>query len=466
MLTADRVRVVPLDEETVADLRYMYSTDPVVTNARLSVRSRVLRHPMTYRIPKLNLNASPEMEDVTRRYFKPWHEDCFDWFNLIGVVPYYSIKQGPFPIPKCPEYTQGVLKRVVHRDPQKRHLREFRWYWYNQTGAPEQSHDPKMRFYVSHDAPTETGEIVTPLVSVLEMFRSARRVLHAQNRVVAQRSRPVHMLESRPDNARTATNDHLTGLSANFSARSAGLTRARREQARAQDERNRLAETQRSMRAQERRQHLRPASVTPLMRTDSEALVRSEIDNAFASQLYSLPENHVYREAGRPDLPVNYLEFRREFNALAAAAMHYPLELIVPSAGRRAGAANVEAAQHFEAERARELIAFFTEITRSFLVHAYRSQFSALMRGSGLHPELDVHVNFKVTSEVSEETLRRMHADGFISDEKLVSYLFEKYDLPLEDLRLGGAPVDRVRKRAKKSSAQEQDEEQEEEQDD
>lgn len=429
-MKSSQVYDVALDQPTLDVIYDMYYHDPVLVNARLSVLATVLHQPFTFSIPALRLNSSKDMEQVIERHYMPWAREAFGWFKIAGVIPYWIDQVGPHPVPRSPEFKHGIIKRVW----KPRAPPQFKWFWVND----QMGEDKRVKFIIGSHYPDVDGAIRTPLVSLVRLYRSGVRILEAQDVAVTQCARPVHLMERRPGHQTGhATNDHLSQMTADFGARAVGLSRARRDEARVYEERQKQQSVTNALRAQEARQrNVGVGTLRKVLPTDTDHMLRSESDTGFGTRLFALPEDHVYREGSRPTMAIHYHDFQRNFNVLAAALMDFPMELLQPTSGT-ARTQSYRGAERFENDRIRELTNFFRTIFQTVVVDAYRPQFEKAMRNTTLEPTLDVEIHMSVSSNIDDEVLRRLHfEDGLLSQESMGKYLLRNHNIPLHEMEL------------------------------
>lgn len=418
---------VDIDAQMFKILWDMYDGDATIINARTSILARVLHKPFSFEIPALGLKADENMENLIKEHYMPWLADCADWYNILHVIPYFFDHVHGIPIPRTPEKKAG---RIVRLNQEKRRPK-FRWYW----NGDQQSHDSRMRWYIGPRCPDMEGVIRTGLVSLVPLYRLCTRLLEASTNVVVQRSRPTHLLERRPPANARNLDDRLSNLTAEFGARAVGATRTRQEEARAADERLKQKRIQSSIIQQQEKQTFGMATLQPVFDSDTFTTLFNETDSGFATRMFTLPEDCTYREPGKPDVPLSYLDIKRKFDSQVSALMNYPLELIEPSAGIGKAAA-LGGAETFVNDRIRDMATLFANIAHQAITDAYRPQFEKLFEGKDMHPKFDVHISMAVTSNIPDDTLLLLHEKGLMSQETLGKYMFRNHNIPLEDMTI------------------------------
>lgn len=438
---ASRPEEAALDEGTVQDLLTMYNNVPVIKIARKSFLSMTLSEPFTFSIPALGLVSNKEMEKIIQSFWMPWLRTVYDWVKLFGVCPYYFKKtNGPkaHNIPIVPNIELGYITVVVNKD----HELEYKWYWNHGTNSEQET---KMLWIITEDKPDKNGRIRSPLVSLLPNYRSLLKLQRSQDVASTQAARPVHIMEFTP-NAKTANNDELTHLVADF-GKAAGITKARRDQMRNQEIRVKTAELYKQMQNTHNANTIR-STIQPTMWTDTSEQLLEEMDAGFSNRVVALRPDFHYKAAQAPSLVGDYYAAEAAFNMVAAALMDFSLELLQATGQSRSQ--NVEGAQHFENNRMQETTAFFRSVLQPALVIAYRDQFEqgmddarnwriSKLKGdpnnvSILYPELDVVVDLSGSTVTGYDELREMLYDGLITQETFGTTVFKQRNMPIEQM--------------------------------
>src|SRR5262249_45164514 len=151
-------------------------------------------------------------------------------------------------------------------------------------------------------------------------------------------------------NARTANNDELTHLVADF-GKAAGITKARRDQMRNQEIRVKTAELYKQLQETHNANTVRGA-VQPTMWSDTPEQVLEEMDAGFSNRVVALRPDWHYKPAQTPTLVADFYAAESQFNMMAAAIMDFSLELLQATGQSRSQ--NVEGAQQFENNRIQE----------------------------------------------------------------------------------------------------------------
>jgi len=442
-----------LDYVVINTLREMYYHEPVIVNSRTSILSRAHQKPFTFTIPAIGMMAKPEMDQLMDEHYTRWHEDVFDWMKWVEVCPFYMGREGAHLVPRTPQFKEGRIRVVTSN----RRKPTFRWYWYNERGTLQPQWDRNMQWIIGRNHPESDGTIRSPLVALLREYRSGVKALVAQDVVVTRRQQPVHLVEHRTPATNKPQDDHLNNMSADFGMRAVGATRARRDSARVAEEHQRQSNALTALRNQNSALN-KSNMVRRVLQTDSDAQLADEADAGFVAHLYALPRDHVYREAGRPDIVVDYDKFKRRFDVQAAAIMDFALELITPTGGT-GRSQNVRGAERFELDRVHALIRFFISITRQALLRAYKPQFDTLARNNtDFFPELDVVIEVGVVSSVKDDTLIMMREQGIISHRTMGELMLQNHHIPLKYLELSAPTTTRkAPKRVRDSSEKDDD---------
>ena len=418
---------VELDKNMVIFLNDLYDSDAIILSARSAILSRTLTNPFSFSIPRLGLVSDENMQRIIERHYMPWFHQAFDWWKLYDVVPFFFDHRGGIPIPRTPERKAGCIRRILVRNGSGEP--KFRWYWNDQN-----THDRRMQWYIGHNYPDAEGTVRTGLAALLPLYRLCKRTLEMTGIVVAQRARPSHVLERRPAPTHML-NDHLAHLTADFGAQVVGMTQLRREEARMQEETRKQTQLLGAMAKQQARQRLGFGQLKPVLGSDTAEMVQNEQDSGLATRLFALPEDTVYREVARPDVPVNYIELKQRFDAQAAAVMGFPLDMLIPSLFSGVGkAAAVQESEIVVNDSVRHLTAFFRALAHQAITAAYKPYFDKLMAGKDLHPVMDVEIVMNASDIVPDQVYRQLYADGLMTQKTMGRYLFQNHSLPLEDM--------------------------------
>jgi hypothetical protein len=434
---------VALDENTIQDIVGMETAAPIIKIATRTFLAMTLSEPFTFSIPAIGLTSNSDMEKMIRAYWMPWLRKVYIWLKRLGICPYY-FKKTPGPnglkYPVVPDIDLGYITVVVS----KTHDLIYKWYWSHGTSMEEQS---DMLWIMTEDRPNFKGQIKSPLATLLPNYRSVLKLQKAQDIASTQAARPVHIMEFTP-NARTANNDDLTHMVADF-GRAAGITKARRDQLRSQEIRVKTAELYRQLQETQAANTVK-STVQQTLWTDTTEQTLEEMDAGFSNRVVALRPDFHYKAAAAPSLVGNLYEAEAAFNVLAAAQMDFSFELLQASGQSRSQ--NVEGAVQFLNGRVQETTTFFRGIIQTAVALAFYDQIKETMdsarswrvkhmkNGSDassiayLFPELDVEVELASASASSYEELKQLWMDGLMTQKDLGRHAFNSKNLPLEQL--------------------------------
>ncbi len=364
---ANRSEEISLDEGTIQDLLSMYNNVPIIKIARKSFLSMTLSEPFTFSIPAMGIVSNKDMEKIIQSFWMPWLRTVYDWVKLFGICPYYFKKtkgNKQHNIPIVPNIELGYITVVVNKE----HELEYKWYWSHGTSTEQET---KMLWIITEDKPDKNGRMRSPLTSLLPNYRSLLKLQRSQDIASTQAARPVHLMEHTP-NAKTANNDELTHLVADF-GKAAGITKARRDQMRNQEIRVKTAELYKQLQETHNANTMR-SNMQATLWTDTSETLLEEMDAGFSNRVVALRPDFHYKAAQAPTLVGNFYEAEAAFNMVASATMDFSLELLQATGQSRSQ--NVEGAQHFENNRIQETTSFLRGILQPALVIAYREQFT------------------------------------------------------------------------------------------
>lgn len=415
-----------MDTDAFKILVEMIRKDDTIISAMRSVLGRVLHAPFWFEIPALRLMSDSNMEKIIKKHWLPWCETALEWWFAGQVIPFFSDSVEGIPIPRSPEFKSGMYRRVAG----ERSAPKFKWYWISNATDP----DPRVQFIVGRKCPDLEGKFQCDLVSLIPLYRAVKKAIKCIPKVIEQRVNPTHALERRPATALKQMDDKLVHLSADFGAQAVGATRLRVEQAHAEEQQLKQKRLEQAMREQHRTHQNGLHQIKPILLSDTNEELMDEMDTGIVTRLYSFPEDYVYRDFVRPELPFDYEKMKRDFDIRAAAIMDYPYELLNSTIKGVGKAAALQGAKTFGDDRIRTLARFFETIVHQVLIHLYKPHFRELFKNTDLHAELDVSVQFSITSNIEDETLFKMYEMEVISKSTLARYLARNHNVPEEDL--------------------------------
>ena len=433
---------VALDESTIHDLRDMMRSSPALVLARKSFLAKTIGEPFTFSIPAIGIQSNSEMQKIITSYWMPWLRQVYDWTQMLGICPYYFVKLNgtEHMIPVVPEMELGYIAVSINKE----HQLEYKWYWSHGTNTEQQKN---MLWITTEAKPAKDGTIKSPMASLLPSYSSLMKLKRAQDIAVVQRARPVHIMEHVRGSNASGKNDDLTHLVADFGAKAAGISKARREAAIQQNIRVKTAELYKQLQSTHNANTIK-TTLQPTLWTETPADTLEEMDAGFSNRVIVTREDFKYTQAAKPDVIVDFYKAEMQFNTMAAAVMGFSMELLTPVGNARSQ--NVSGALDFENDRIREQSNFFVGILKSALIIAYKDQFRQVMddarnwritklggdpdKVAVLFPELDVQIDMSSASVTTYDELKAMHMDGLITKETMGNHVFKNKNLPMEQL--------------------------------
>jgi hypothetical protein len=448
---------VAIDAQALADVLRMFHSMPAIQIARDAFLSMSLCGPFGFRIPRMGLRSNADMERIIERYWMPWLRTAYDWIKMVGVCPYYFERKGEHLVPLVPDIELGDISVLVNS---KTHKVEYRWRWTHGLASDattvSSEGDKNMYWVISDYAPSCNGQLRSPLASLLPSYRSILILQQSLEVASAQCARPTHVMEYHPQPG-TARNDNLTQLVATFGEKAAGLSQARQEMAKAQEIRVRTSELMRQLRdtAEGNASYTGAPTKRRLLWTDFDEDAVDRYDSGLSSRIFPLRPDFKYVAPQKASVVADLDKHLREFNIMAAARMDFSIEFVQPTGSR--GGTNFAGAERFENERIKEALGFFTSITKTALILAYRKQFeqgfaqasewkrrhprrtggSDASDVADMYPELDVEVYMSCTPFVGYNELRAMWIDGIMSKETFAHHVFHMRAMQEEEIEIG-----------------------------
>jgi hypothetical protein len=441
---------VELDKKSYSDLQEMVNTMPIIRTAGTAFLSMIITGPFSWSIPRLRYTSNDAARQFTAQYWVPWQRDVYYTLKILGVVPYYIAEANGYPYPVVPDLSLGTIwvsiKKTTHGKTASYGL-DFEWQWHGER-------DPSPGFYwiLSDRPPAANGAIRSQLQTLCKSFRTIRILRRNLEAASEQSGNLTHALETLPSHG-GASNDHLTGLTANFGEMATGATLAlkRKIESKVQQLKHEEAVSQQA-RSQFVQTKLRNADVVRASYSDSDADIDSRFDSGLSSRTFILPAFHRYVNLARPAIVADLMTYERQFDMDAAAAMDFAAELIQPTGGARSQ--NYKSSERYENERVKEAIAFFRQVTKEALINAFGDDFREFFdqkhveavsgsKGSDivpLFPELDIEVHMSSTPLLSYEHYRNLWQDGVMSKRTFAEYVFQMSALPLEEIELFETP--------------------------
>jgi hypothetical protein len=418
--------MIAVDTDTFKILVEMIRRDDTIINAMRSVLGRVLHAPFWFEIPAMKLMSDSNMEKIIKKHWLPWCETALEWWFAGQVIPFFSDTVEGIPIPRSPEFKSGMYQRVAG----ERSVPKFKWFWKSEASDA----DSRVQFIVGRKCPDLDGKFQCDLISLIPFYRAVKAALKAIPKVIEQRVNPTHALERRPPQALKQMDDKLVHLTADFGAKAVGATQLRIEQAHAEEQNRQQKRLEQAMIQQQKTHEQGMTQIKPILLSDTNEELLDEMDTGIVSRLYAFPSDYTYRDFVRAELPFDYEKLKRDFDIRAAAIMDYPYELLDSTVKGVGKAAALQGAKTFGDDRIRSLARFFETIVHQVLIHLYKPHFRQLFKNTDLHPELDVSVQFSITSNIEDETLFKMYEAEVISKSTLARYLARNHNVPEEDL--------------------------------
>lgn len=441
---------VELDKEAIKDLMHMYRNVSSIKIAREAFLSMALCGPFTFHIPALGLVSNHDMSRVIERHWMPWQRKVYDWIKILGICPYYFKKlkgQHLHQVPVVPDMELGYITVSVTDD----HELKYHWYWRHGYHHEE---DKAILWVITDHAPCADGIIKSTLASLLPQYRTLLVLQKSLEIASAQSAELTHVLEYHPDKA-TAKSDNLTQMVANFGATAAGQSKARQDMARNNDIRVKTSELLRQV------HNVQAANISNgyslqkrVLWTDTAEDALERMDTGFANRVIPLRPDFKYISPAKPSVVADLDKHLTSFNTAAAAVMDFAMELIHPTGSARTQ--NVKGSERYENERIKEMLGFFTSITQTALIIAYRRHFEEgfdaakqwrVNKHGGDHnaiadlmPELDVFVDMSCTPMMTYMDLKEMWMDGIMSKETFAHHAFHMRSLPEDQIKLSKLP--------------------------
>jgi len=442
---------VCLNQEQMNDINHMYDNVPSIRIAREAFLSMILSSPFTFSIPQLGLSSNEDMEKVITRYWMPWQRSVYDCIKKYGVAPYYFIKpegQSQHQVPIVPSFDMGYITIETT----EKHKLKFRWYWNH--GKIINLEEKAMLWIVTEHAPNPDGTLKSGLSSLLSQYRTILVLQKSLEIVATQNANPTHVLEFHPGSF-TAKNDNLTQLRANFGEKAAGLSKERQDLSKATEMRALTSELiKQTHNVHQMNMYNGQSNRKRVLWTDMQEDVLDRMDSGFSNRVVPLTEHFKYVQAARPTIVAELDKHMTSFNLIASGIMDFAFQLIQPSGFARSQ--NLKGSERFENERIREMLQFFTQITQTALIIAYRPQFEqgfneaklwvANRRGgdpyriANLCPELDVLVDMSCTPMINYQDLKEMWTDGIISKKSFAHHAFHMRSLPHDQIQITNWP--------------------------
>jgi hypothetical protein len=375
----------------------------------------------------------------------------FDYLHILGLVPYYKKKVGHAgdEVPVIPDLELGTISVTVNR----KHELEYKWRWNH---GFEQGEERKMLWITGDHPPTRSGQIRSPLVSLLAQYRTILILQRSLEITAAQCAEPTHIAEYHPSVA-TAKNDDLTQLVATFGEKAAGMSKGRQEAARQQEIRVRTADYIRQMQAMQQANLINSGGIPSkqLLWTDLPHDVAERMDSGLATRMFPMRPDFKYVAAQKPTIVDDLLKHLMDFDRKAAAIMQFSIELITPTGSARTQ--NIQGAERFENEHIKYWLNLFTSKTQEALINCYRVQFEKTFadakqwrinnRAHGdpaviadMYPELDVEINMSCTPFVQYDELKQMWMDGIMEKEEFAGHAYHLRSLPADSMNIRDWP--------------------------
>ena len=408
-----------LNAETEHAVWELFHKVTYVSVAKDSFLAMVLKCPAVIRMESLPMEESEELKYLLKTYWLPWKRDMYMWLKMFGICPWYfkKLRGTPHKYPVVPKFGSGHISTYLSN----RHEQRFKWTWMNGKD------DSKMHFETNTYAPTIFGEIVSPIVSLLEDYRSLKIARKALETAWQCQAQPQHILEFKPTIKYNDQQDALIrfGDWDNWQERKAETDKAMRGYAYAGSAKVKNAQN----------------TVQNAIRSNRDAQTgrarkQTEVENAnILKNIVPLPPDFIYKTAATPNVHVKLDELQRALDARASAIMDFPIQMMGSSGKTSAQAQNNLRNVN---ERAKSWITYFEDRTKNAFLLGYGDAIQGWINGvntfveSGplftIHQELCVEM--PCTPVVSYDDLQKYVTDGIMSKDDFAKHAYEINALP------------------------------------
>jgi hypothetical protein len=438
-----KAREYELEPTVMADIWNMWRDTPFFLMGRDAFIASTLRSPFTFSVPRIGVTSSDELAAVIELHWMPWLKDVYDWVKMFGICPYKMepLRKTSHLVPVVPKYGTGRIVTFVD----KRGQQQFSWYWLN---TAEQKPDPHMLWITWDHPPSITGEIRSPIVTLLDDWRTLKIMRNALERANTVGPNPQHILEYHPSKNNTGDDDLITFEA--YGEKSAGLVLDAQERLFARKTHIRTSDLMNTFNQyRNKRMSDRPSLPLLMSETDRERWDRENPD--FFTNTVPLKPDFRYVAAARPQIFGDYERAQQGFALRAAAVMDFPLESIMPVGSVRGK--NETGNTQYMHSKIRAALGFFKTIIRNAIVLAYQKDIQGkldeavdmkrqLYSRRGLDPQnviqlyahLEIEVELNTAPIVSIKDLDMLQNSGYMTKETAGRYIFDLAGLPPEDL--------------------------------
>lgn len=441
---------LPLNRAAYKDLIRMSTTIPVFNYAHATLSSMLFSEPFTFEIKKLNMVSTQDAQQHISEFWMPHLPKIILWHDFVGLIPVYLKDVGPgMRVPRFPDMTQG---EITVKENTKTHEKQFFWFWKNRSidDGDLNKPDPNVYWIRTRYEPSVDGEICSPVMSLLEPFRSLEYARLAQDKIVQYEANPLHGLEHVPSKV-TAQNDNLEGYNASFGDVAAVVQQ--RKQAARDKQVNQSMETAFERMIKHKTQINGAKKPVPLFWTDLPDELMRRMDTNFPERCVPITEGLKYVNVARPKLVVDYDAKLEKFNKEASVVLGFALEMVFPTGSSRVQ--NFRGAQQFTLDRVKQMTSFLRPVIRNLLIMCYKDSINAMFDEENeklvkkrkqsstndveeqflLYPYLDIEVDLMTSTIADTDQMRALWLDGGVDKDYYVEHALRNLNIPPEQKR-------------------------------
>ena len=435
---------VRLDRESEADIWEIFHRISYIGIAKDAFLSMVLKCPVKARLKSFSLVQSDELAHLLKTHWLTWKRNMYVWLKMFGVCPWYFVKvrNTIHRYPVVPPFGSGHITTRLN----KKHFQEFEWHWSN--GDLEK----KMHFEVRRYPPTIYGQFTTPLISLLDDYRSLKIARESLEIAWVNQARPQHILEYKPNIKFHGENDALIRFGDWEQHRYAEATDATNTYSKVHAVRVKNAQ-QRVKDAITANQML--MSNTRYMKTDT-ASQQFELENGnILKKIVPLPADFTYKSAAIPNVQARMQDLSNAIDAKAASIMDFPVQMMSGSAKTTAQSQNNLRNVN---ERVKDWLGFFEERTKNALMLVYGSIIEREManlnefieHGQLFMAHKELVVEMECTPVTTYDDLRKYVTDGIMNVEDFARHAFSLNAIPESQITIKEDAMEPQEKKRKK----------------
>lgn len=433
-----------LDMRMMNDIHEAFSTLPYTCIARDAFVSIVLRCPPEITMKTLkDWQMTDELRALMQMYWLPWNISKYDWIKQFEIAPFYfeKVRGTEHFIPVVPPYGSGRMTTFL--DKQKK--QQFRWYWAN-----ESKHDSRFYFDLGDRPPGLDGKIRSTMSSIIAEWGTLKIIRTAIEVSTEAQKTTRTLFEYHPP--KNLHDDNLETLEAYGDKVAGSVMSQARDLETMKFKMSKQVLDWSLMQADAENRAKMGGTAKPNNRSDS---LDKLVQRTYATMMSTgtpIPADFVAKTIPAPHVTADMHKIWERLDEACSAMMDIPLQLI-ESRVSRSNAAGVQGNMFIVNKRIKGWVRFFEATTKRAFLLTYglilqedmtrmRIQNEKMnpARMLELYVESEIEVHIPCTPIASEEHVKQLWKDGFMSKQRAAEHLFDMMGFSFDDIELSEYP--------------------------